>query len=172
MWHFTWTKLISLYLRMLSSLLYVLTTPKRMLCDKFCWYWHTGSGEETTICYFTSTTLWFSFLRLANIERILLGRHQNVEIIPDRQSDRRTYWIRTTGDQNSSFRLSVQKRIKVYMKDAWHDIKITDILQNFMLIKTRFGVGTPSGKCFGLLFIGQILLLQLFGLSFSSGYKG
>ena len=91
----------------------------------FCWYWHTVSGEQTTICYFTSTTLWFSFLRLPDIERILLGRHQNVEIIPDRQSDKRTYWIRTTGDQNSSFRLSAQKRIKVYMKTlyrcmTWH----------------------------------------------------
>ena len=78
----------------------------------FCWYWHTVSGEQTTICYFTSTSLWFSFLRLADIERILLGRHQNVEIIPDSQSDKRTYWIRTTGDQNSSFRLSAQKKDK------------------------------------------------------------
>lgn len=55
---FVFLCLKELILCVLSSLLYkVLTTHKRMLCDKFCWYWHTGSGEETTIRYFTSNQM-------------------------------------------------------------------------------------------------------------------
>lgn len=116
---------------------------------------------------------WFPFLRLADIG-YFWRRNRNVGIIPYRRSGKRTYWKRTTGDQNSSFWLSAQKRLKVYMKKVY---RCTTWHINYWYIGEWYGYQNQiwswhtSGTCFGLLFIATILLAQLFGLSFSSEYK-